>query len=783
MSLGVHLYRRGSVYWWRRILPACGAAVGDDSAPENSSKKIGREIRLSLRTNMPGLARQRGRRLSVVVDAVLALLGEVMQAGTIDTRALRALLQPILLGELERAEVARALGGERGPEEIARRVQAELGAVAAIEDAVRHNRLDAARTVLERAVTVGLPVPAAETAEHSYLARLVLRGLPRVHRINAEREQNHYDDDLADVLPPLPASSMTIGMPAIAPPGNAVPGTDRRPASVVAPSAPALVPTVMPAQPAAQSSLVAAPVASIDPVEPNASPVPNRKEVEAHPHSEATQPAVAAAASVLVTTSSAAASAGPTGPAASVIDRTPEATEAEARLQPQKSSPAKDWTVQQAMAEWVRRRQRDTNPHKTAALCKEEERNYRVAAELFTSLIGDRRAVEVTEEDLFRFRGELHRVPNLFGRGAYRNMTGAEAVARADAMTGSQQAAVMARAEDGQLDRDNLAHEMRDAEVPRLSMKTVNKHLDKIKGLLRWLRTTMKVAIDRDLLDLKIRYDQKDIGRAANADREAFLSADLRKLFASPCWTGCAGIDYRHRPGSSTVKDAKFWIPLLAALEGVRLGEAAQLLTTDIQLRCFDQEDFTDWDVDLDNPLGPWPRLRRFSPKDEDGVPTVGIWCIDVIPEDGKSVKTPSSKRIIPIHPLLLELGFLDYVDAQKRAGKRDLFPGLRPEKATRAGENLGEWFSRYLDYIGMKRERLSFHSFRHSFDTHLFNREVPDVRVSELMGHAQHGQTRNRYYKGARLAKLTEAIASINYRLHTAMVDGQLCLVLPPGA
>lgn len=367
MSLGVHLYRRGSVYWWRRILPACGAAVGDDSAPENSSKKIGREIRLSLRTNMPGLARQRGRRLSVVVDAVLALLGEVMQAGTIDTRALRALLQPILLGELERAEVARALGGERGPEEIARRVQAELDAVATIEDAVRHNRLDAARAVLERAVTVGLPVPAAETAEHSYLARLVLRGLPRIHRINAEREQNHYDDDLADVLPPLPASSMAVGMPAGAPSGNAVSGAEGRPATVVAPPPP-LVPTVMPVQQAVRSSSVAVPVASIDTVEPSARPVPVQTEVEAHPHSEATQPAVAAAASVLVMTSSAAASAGPTGPAASVVDRTPEATEAEARVQPQKSSPAQNWTIQQAMAEWVRRRQRDTNPHKTAAL-------------------------------------------------------------------------------------------------------------------------------------------------------------------------------------------------------------------------------------------------------------------------------------------------------------------------------------------------------------------------------------------------------------------------------
>lgn len=315
MSLGVHLYRRGSVYWWRRILPACGAAVGDDSAPENSSKKIGREIRLSLRTNMPGLARQRGRRLSVVVDAVLALLGEVMQAGTIDTRALRALLQPILLGELERAEVARALGGERGPEEIARRVQAELDAVATIEDAVRHNRLDAARAVLERAVTVGLPVPAAETAEHSYLARLVLRGLPRVHRINAEREQNSYDDDLADVLPPLPASSVTIGMP----PGNAVPGAEGRSAVVVAPPAP--VSPVTPAQPAARSCSVAAPAASIDTFKPSASPAPDRTEMDAHPHSQASRPVVAAAASVLVTTSPAMASASPTGPTATMIDQ------------------------------------------------------------------------------------------------------------------------------------------------------------------------------------------------------------------------------------------------------------------------------------------------------------------------------------------------------------------------------------------------------------------------------------------------------------------------------
>ncbi|WP_211102420.1 hypothetical protein [Azospirillum brasilense] len=52
-----------------------------------------------------------------------------MQTGIIDTSALRALLKPILLGALDRAEAAHALSGERGSEEIARRIQAELDTV------------------------------------------------------------------------------------------------------------------------------------------------------------------------------------------------------------------------------------------------------------------------------------------------------------------------------------------------------------------------------------------------------------------------------------------------------------------------------------------------------------------------------------------------------------------------------------------------------------------------------------------------------------------------------
>ncbi|WP_158044863.1 DUF6538 domain-containing protein [Skermanella pratensis] len=203
MALDTHLYRRGATYYWRRTLPAC----------PRFSKAGGADLRISLRTQVLAPARQRARRLGVATDAVLDLLSDAMQAGLVDTERLRALLAPILRAELERAEVARALGGERGPDEVARRVEAEHAAVSGIQDAIRHNRLDLARDVLARAAADGLDIPETGTDEHTVLARLVLRGLPAVHRINAQREAGAYDDDSADWLPG-PSGGTIGGTPA-----------------------------------------------------------------------------------------------------------------------------------------------------------------------------------------------------------------------------------------------------------------------------------------------------------------------------------------------------------------------------------------------------------------------------------------------------------------------------------------------------------------------------------------------------------------------------------------
>ena len=46
--------------------------------------------------------------------------------------------------------------------------------------------------------------------------------------------------------------------------------------------------------------------------------------------------------------------------------------------------------------------------------------------------------------------------------------------------------------------------------------------------------------------------------------------------------------------------------------------------------------------------------------------------------ETDKSLKTPNAQRQMPIHPELIKLGFLKYVEALKVDGRERLFPELK---------------------------------------------------------------------------------------------------------
>lgn len=101
-----------------------------------------------------------------------------------------------------------------------------------------------------------------------------------------------------------------------------------------------------------------------------------------------------------------------------------------------------------------------------------------------------------------------------------------------------------------------------------------------------------------------------------------------------------------------------------------------------------------------------------------------------------KSLKNFSSKRGIPIHPRLIEEGFLEFVAACKT---RDLFSDLTPDRFGNRGGNATKVISRWVrEKIGFTDRRISpSHSFRHRFQTVCKNFHVPSEMRDRLMGHS----------------------------------------------
>jgi integrase len=155
---------------------------------------------------------------------------------------------------------------------------------------------------------------------------------------------------------------------------------------------------------------------------------------------------------------------------------------------------------------------------------------------------------------------------------------------------------------------------------------------------------------------------------------------------------------------------AWFWLPLLAIYTGARLNELGQLERADV---FWDDVPYLNITTDT------------MAEHDEDA-PLRRV----------KTLKTNNSKRRVPVHPKLLELGFKEYCWA---SSEFYLFPDL-PHVDLRENQTPTQDFSRdfgrYLRKLNM-RKGVKFNSFRHLFidcaDDMGLN---PKVR-SVLVGHA----------------------------------------------
>lgn len=194
----------------------------------------------------------------------------------------------------------------------------------------------------------------------------------------------------------------------------------------------------------------------------------------------------------------------------------------------------------------------------------------------------------------------------------------------------------------------------------------------------------------------------KDIRRAREKRRE-FDAPALGAIFGSAIYA----TDERPDGGAG---EAAYWLPLLALYTGARINELCQLHPGDVV-----EEGYT-------NAKG---KARK-------------AWVIRIEQDiaKGKRVKTEASERRIPVHPDLVNLGFVKY--AQSQADKPLIFDKLSMgPNETRLAGNWGRWFARYMrKTCGVTDERMTFHSFRHTFKHHMRQCQVAKDVNDALTGH-----------------------------------------------
>ena len=134
-----------------------------------------------------------------------------------------------------------------------------------------------------------------------------------------------------------------------------------------------------------------------------------------------------------------------------------------------------------------------------------------------------------------------------------------------------------------------------------------------------------------------------------------------------------------------------------------------------------------------------------------------GMHVVVVRPdEEGvKKLKTRAARRVVPVHPVLAQVGFLDFVRGQQEVGYEVLFPALKSDRRGYLSDGYQKWFARHLKKIGAVATRTSFHSTRHCFRDQLREIGAPRDVVLALGGWAGSGGADDAYGGGLRASTL----------------------------
>jgi len=186
--------------------------------------------------------------------------------------------------------------------------------------------------------------------------------------------------------------------------------------------------------------------------------------------------------------------------------------------------------------------------------------------------------------------------------------------------------------------------------------------------------------------------------------REPFSPEDLVKILSPKSyldWTVDFGLKTKSaKPNVVKYQNPFYWSFLIGIFSGMRTNETAQLRIGDI-------------------------------------IKKENVWMISIDEAEGKSVKTTSSIRKVPVHPTLISLGFIDYVKIIKSKGFDRVFPELTKQRdgySTKISQHYNE---KFLPSIGVWKKQVKvLYSTRHTFINRCYDKGVDRDILKAIVGH-----------------------------------------------
>lgn len=262
------------------------------------------------------------------------------------------------------------------------------------------------------------------------------------------------------------------------------------------------------------------------------------------------------------------------------------------------------------------------------------------------------------------------------------------------------------------------------------------------KTIWNWFRTynaMLQYAVDTEIVARNPAASVMPVlEKKPTVPRLTYDPADIAAIFARPLFQGCdAPRAYRKSVGAVLQKDAFYWLPVFCLWQGCRVEEVGAAMAADIK-----QE--------------------------------AGHWFLDL---RHRTLKNEQSQRMLPLHPRIVGLGFIDYAQRQPPGGR--LFPELphdeRPvlpkgAKRLASTRQFSKWWGRWCRANapttgqGFDHPHKVFHSFRHTFKRSIRGAGVSEEMSDLLTGHKGNDHAGRSYGQGVGLAVLANEIAKLTY-------------------